>query len=351
MFNNITLKMGITTLFLSVLLILPNFAQQNLTQPRASQQASVSQRVGLTDITIDYHRPGVKGRVIWGKLVPYDQVWRGGANENTTISFSTRVSINGKEVPAGKYGFHMIPTEKNWTIILSKDNAAWGSFFYDESQDQLRFTTTPEATDFQEWLSYAFDDVSANSTTVSLRWENLSIPFTIDVDVKKLVAEDMKEQLTGLAGFGWQGWNQIANYYMLNDMDMNQALGFVEKSIQINKNVTNLFTKAVILESVGKIDESSNLIKEAFATANENEINTLGYQYLFAGKIDNAMEIFKKNVEMHPDSWNVYDSLAECYAAAEDNKHAVEYYAKALEKAPENQKKRIIGTIDNLKGS
>jgi tetratricopeptide (TPR) repeat protein len=351
MFNHMNLKTGVMVLFVSVLLILPNFAQQGLTQPRASQQASVSQRVGLTDITIDYHRPGVKGREVWGKLVPYNEVWRAGANENTTISFSTKVNINGKEVPAGKYGLHMIPTEKNWTIILSRDNAAWGSFFYDESRDQLRFTTTPEATDFQEWLGYSFDDISPNSTTVALRWGNLSIPFTIDVEVKELVAKNMKEQLTGLAGFGWQGWNQIANYYMINDMDMKQALGFAERSMQINKNVTNSFTKAVILESLGKSGEADKLKQEAFATANENEINTLGYQFLFAGKIDNAMEIFKKNVEMHPDSWNVYDSLGECYAAAKDNKNAVEYYSKALEKAPENQKKRIMGTIDNLKGS
>jgi len=138
-FNYKTFGRGISIFILAVLFILPNFAQQNLTQPRASQQASVSQRVGLTDITINYHRPGVKGREIWGKLVPYDQIWRAGANENTTISFNTRVKINGKEVPGGKYGLHMIPTEKNWTIILSKDNAAWGSFFYDESHDQMRF--------------------------------------------------------------------------------------------------------------------------------------------------------------------------------------------------------------------
>jgi hypothetical protein len=332
-----------------MLFILPNFAQQNLTQPRASQQASVSQRVGLTDITINYHKPGVKGREVWGKLVPYDQVWRAGANENTTISFSTRVKINGKEVPGGKYGLHMIPTEKNWTIILSKDNAAWGSFFYDESHDQLRFTTTPTATDFQEWLGYTFDDVSPNSTTVALRWENLSIAFTIDVDVNQIVAENMEKQLTGLAGFGWQGWNQIANYYMLNNIDVNQALAFADRSIGINKNVTNSFTKAIILEETGKSDEAEELKKEAFVTANENDINTLGYQFLFAGKIDNAMEIFKKNVEMHPDSWNVYDSLAECYAAAEDNENAIEYYTKALENAPENQKQRITGTLAGLK--
>jgi hypothetical protein len=348
-FNYKTFGRGISIFILAVLFILPNFAQQNLTQPRASQQASVSQRVGLTDITINYHRPGVKGREVWGKLVPYDQIWRAGANENTTISFNTRVKINGKEVPGGKYGLHMIPTEKNWTIILSKDNAAWGSFFYDESHDQMRFTTTPTATDFQEWLSYTVDDVSPNSTTISLRWENLRVPFTIDVDANQIVAESMEVQLTGLAGFGWQGWNQIANYYMLNNLDMNQALAFADRSIGINKNVTNSFTKAIILESLGKSDEAEELKKEAFVNANENDINTLGYQFLFAGKIDNAIEIFKKNVEMYPDSWNVYDSLAECYAAAKDNEHAIEYYTKALENAPENQKQRITGTLAGLK--
>jgi TolA-binding protein len=348
-FNYKTFGRGIFVLVLTILFILPNFAQQNLTQPRVSQQASVSQRVGLTDITINYHKPGVKGREVWGKLVPYDQVWRAGANENTTISFSTRVKINGKEIPGGKYGLHMIPTEKNWTIILSKDNAAWGSFFYDESHDQLRFTTTPTATDFQEWLSYTVDDVSPNSTTMSLRWENLHVPFTIDVDANQIVAENMQEQLTGLAGFGWQGWNQIANYYMLNNMDMNQALAYVDRSIGINQNVTNSFTKAIILEETGNTEEAAKMKKEAFVNATENNINTLGYQYLFAGRVDDAMVIFKKNVEMFPDSWNVYDSLAECYAAAKDNEHAVEYYTKALEKAPDNQKQRITGTLAGLK--
>ena len=348
MFNYKTFSRGIPVFILTLLFILPNFAQQNLTQPRASQQASVSQRVGLTDITINYHKPGVKGREVWGTLVPYDQVWRAGANENTTVSFSTKVKINGKEVPAGKYGLHMIPTEKNWTIIFSKDNAAWGSFFYDESHDQMRFTTTPTATDFQEWLSYTVDDVSPNSTTVSLRWENLRIPFTIDVDANQIVAESMEEQLTGLAGFGWQGWNQIANYYMLNKMDINQALAFVDRSIGINQNVTNSFTKAIILEETGKTEEAAKMKEEAFVNASENNINTLGYQYLFAGRVDDAMLIFKKNVEMHPDSWNVYDSLGECYAAAKDNEHAIEYYTKALEKAPENQKQRITGTLAGL---
>jgi len=351
MINNKSFTRGIATLAIVVLLVLPTFAQQNLSQPRASQYASVSQRVGLTDITIDYHRPGVQERDIWGALVPYDQVWRAGANNNTTITFSTWVSIKGNVVPAGTYGLHMIPTKSHWTIILSKDYEAWGSFFYAEENDQLRFTTTPKSAGFEEWLSYSFSNVSPNSTNVALRWEKLEVPFTIDVDVNNIVSEKMQTQLTSLAGFGWQGWNQIATYYYTNDMDMNEALGFVDRSIQINQNVTNSFTKAIILESKGDIETAAKLKKEGFQNAAENDINTLGYQFLFAGKIDNALEIFKKNVELYPDSWNVYDSLGECYAAAGEEGQAHKYYSIALEKAPDNQKQRITGVLDNLKGS
>jgi tetratricopeptide (TPR) repeat protein len=343
-----SLYRGLIALVLAVLLFFPTFAQQNLTQPRVSQSASVSQRVGLTDITIDYHRPGVNGREVWGALIQYGQVWRAGANENTTMSFSTEVSIQGNKIPAGKYGLHMIPAEKEWTIILNKNNAAWGSFFYDELLDQLRFTATPNGADHQEWLSYSFDDVSTNSATINLRWEKLSVPFTIDIDVNNLVAKNMEEQLTGLPGFGWQGWNQIANYYMLNDTDIEQAISLVDRSIQINSNVTNQFTKSILLEEKGDTEESKKLREESFVNANENQINTLGYQYFFAGKLDYAMEIFKKNVEMFPDSWNVYDSLGECLAAANKNDKAKEYYSIALEKAPDAQKDRIKGIIANL---
>jgi hypothetical protein len=348
--NNFLIR-GITVLVLVILLVLSVVAQQNLTQPRASQQASVSQRIGLTDITVDYHRPGVQGRDIWGALVPYDQVWRAGANENTTIRFSTEVTINGNVVPAGTYGLHMIPTKSNWTIILSKDYEAWGSFFYNEENDQLRFVTEPTVTGFQEWLIYSFTKISPNSATLALRWENLEVSITIDVDVNKIVSQKMQTQLTGLAAFGWQGWNQIATYYYINSLDMNEALGFVDRSIQINQNVTNSFTKAIILESMGDKATAARLKEEGFKNATENNINTLGYQFMFADKIDEAMEVFKKNVELYPDSWNVYDSLGECYVAAGDEKQAHENYSIALEKAPDNQKQRITGILDNLKGN
>lgn len=323
-------------------------AQQNLTLPAASQHAEVMQQVGLVDLKIDYHRPGVRGREIWGKLVPYNQVWRAGANENTTISFSKEVFIDGKKVPAGTYGLHMIPTESDWTIILSKDYRAWGSFFYNEANDQLRFKVKPVSSDFQEWLIYTFDEVTPSSATISLRWEKLKVPFKIEIDLHKLMLEDMAVQLTGLPGFSWQAWNQAANYCYTNDIYPEQGLEWADRSIGINKNVTNTFTKALLLNALGKKDEAVKLKEEAFINAAENDVNNLGYQLLGGGKIDDAIEVFRKNTEMYPESWNVWDSLAEGYMNKGEKKSAIEYYTKALNMSPENQHQRIKGMLNQL---
>lgn len=327
---------------------IPMFAQQPITLPRASQQAKISQTVGLTNITIEYHRPGVKGREIWGALVPYGQVWRAGANENTTITFSKNVKVAGKEVPAGTYGLHMIPTENDWTVIFNKDHRAWGSFFYDETKDQLRFNAKPESDNHEEWLSYSFTDVQPNSATVAMRWEKISLPFKIEVETNKQVLADIEQQLTSLAGFGWLGWNQAANYCYTNGIAFEKAIQWVDRSMQINKNVTNTFTKALILRETGKNEESEKLKEEAFANAQENDINTLGYQLLFAGKVDEAIEVFEKNCKLNPDSWNVWDSLGEGYMNKGDKELAIKNYSKALEMAPENQQQRINGVLAQL---
>jgi len=284
----------------------------------------------MTDIKIDYHRPGVKGREIWGALVPYNQVWRAGANENTTISFSKDVIIAGRNVPAGIYGLHMIPTESDWTIILSRDYRAWGSFFYNEGNDLIRFIVTPEACDFQEWLMYSFDVVTANSTIASLKWDKLKIPFEIKIDLQKQMINEIEVQLTGIPGFFWQAWDQAANYCFTNSFNLEQGLQWADHSIGINKNATNLFTKSLILADLNKADEAAEIKTEAFSIATEAEINTFGYQLINAGKIDEAIEVFKKNTELFPDSWNVWDSLAEGYMNKGDKQLAIQYYTKHL---------------------
>ncbi len=184
---------GIISIFsLIVFFSLTIQAQNQAQKPRASLKAGVSQRIGVdTDINISYSRPGIKGRKIWGGLVPYGLApgnnysdnkpfpWRGGANECTTIEFSKDVTVNGNKLPAGKYSMHFIPTEKDWTVIFNKDATLWGSFKYDESKDALRITVTPEEAPFQEWLQYGFDNLAGTSCTAYLWWEKLKVPFTI----------------------------------------------------------------------------------------------------------------------------------------------------------------------------
>ena len=188
-------RLSIISFFLifTFLLILPSttFAQEKV---RPSLKASVMQTLGVdTDITIVYSRPGVKGRKIWGELVPYGLApgieysngkpfpWRAGANENTTIEFSKDVLIEGNKLPAGKYGIHMIPSKKDWIIIFSKNNSAWGSFSYNQEEDALRVTVTPVETPHQEWLIFGFDSLAGTSATAFLRWEKLKVSFKIEL--------------------------------------------------------------------------------------------------------------------------------------------------------------------------
>jgi hypothetical protein len=324
-------------------------SQPQLTLPQLSQKASVTQTIGLTDISIDYHRPLVKGRKIWGGLVPYNEVWRAGANENTTISFTDNVKINGMDLPAGKYGLHMIPTENEWTVIFSRDNAAWGSFFYNADHDALRIKVKPQTADFVEALTYSFTDPTANSVEVNLHWEKLNVLFKVDVDVKNVVLASIRKELTGLAGFYWQPFNQAAAYCLQNDINLDEGMKWADKSISISKTFSNLRVKAGLLNKLGKTEEASKLIDAAWKVATENEINLLGYQYLNLQNYDKAIETFKMNIEKHPDSWNVYDSLAEAYAKSGNKDLALKNYEKALNMTTDQvQKDRITKTIQSL---
>jgi len=179
-------------LSLAFLLLWPSAILAQGNQIRPSLKAGVMQRLGAdTDITIEYGRPGVKERKIWGALVPFGLApgnqysknkpypWRAGANENTTIAFNKDVLIEGNKLAAGKYGLHMIPSEKEWIIIFSKNNTAWGSFAYSQEEDALRITVTPMKAPHQEWLTYGFDDLAGTSATAYLHWEQLKVPFKI----------------------------------------------------------------------------------------------------------------------------------------------------------------------------
>jgi tetratricopeptide (TPR) repeat protein len=328
-----------------------SWSQPQLLTPLSSQKASVSQTVGISEIQVNYHRPGVKGRVIWGVLVPYGEVWRAGANENTTVSFSTPASVGGKALAAGTYGLHMIPTKEEWTIIFSRNGTSWGSYFYKESEDALRIRVQPQPGQLQEWLEYSFSDVTDSTAVLTLSWERLRIPIPLKFDTRTLVVANARDSyLRGLAGFSWQGFNQAALYCAHNDIEFGQALEWIDQSIKLNENFNNLWTKASLLEKMGKNSEVAPLREHAMKLATEADINTLGYAYLNSNKIQEAVELFKKNVKAHPDSWNAYDSLGEGLEKSGDTKAAISNYEKALKLVgDERNKARIQKTIADLK--
>jgi tetratricopeptide (TPR) repeat protein len=310
----------------------------------------VSQTIGLTTITITYDRPAVKGREVWGKLVPYDSVWRAGANENTVIAFSSPVRVGGRDLPAGRYGLHMIPTRSEWTVILSRQASAWGSFSYDPKEDAVRLAATPVAASFQESLGYTLDDPGTGSAVATLHWEKLAVPFTLEVDSKQVVVDSLRQQLRGLGRFFWQPWSQAAAWCAANDVNLREAADWAQSSIAINQNFTNLRVKATLLEKLGDATNAAQLRRQAFEVALEPDINNYGYELLAAGKVDSAIVVFQKNVKDYPKSWNTYDSLGEAYAVKGDKRRAAEQYSKAraMTKDPAQQR-RIAGILAGLR--
>jgi tetratricopeptide (TPR) repeat protein len=321
-----------------------------LALPKASQRATVGQTIGLTQIGLSYDRPLVNGREIWGKLVPYDSVWRAGANENTVITFSSAVRVGGQDLPGGRYGVHMIPTANEWTVILSKQADAWGSFTYDPKEDALRLTAVPVAAPFQEALGYTLDDPGTGSAVATLHWEKLAVPFTVEVDLKQVVADSLRQQLRGLPQFFWQPWNQAAAWCAANDANLEEAADWAQRSIAINENFTNLRVKATLLEKMGDATNAAQLRSRSFQIAAEPDLNAYGYQLLGAGKVDSAIVVFQKNVKDYPKSWNVYDSLGEAYATKGDKRRAIEQYTKARQMTKDPaQQQRIAGILAGLR--
>ncbi len=320
---------------------------QFLEAPRASQKGKVSQRVGITDITIKYHRPSVSEREIWGALVPYNEgkpfPWRAGANENTIVDFTHDVKVEGEDLKAGTYGLHMIPAEDEWTIIFSNNSTSWGSFTYNEEEDALRVKVKPEESHMTETLTFSFDEVKATSTVASLNWEKLRVPFNIEVDVHIIVAASFKNELRSVPGFNWQGWNQAAQYSLTNDYDLEQGLKWAEQSLTNqfagDRNFTTLRTKADILAKMDKTEEAEALMEEALPIGKIGEIHFYGRSLITAEKFDEAIEVFKYNKEKHPDDkFTVWVGLARCYQAMGEKEKAIEHWKVAIEGATEQQK-------------
>src|SRR6202162_1075984 len=265
--------------------------------PRQSQHALITQRIGLTDITVNYHRPLVNSRQIWGKVVPYGEVWRAGANENTTVTFTDRVTIEGQPLDKGTYGLHMIPGENQWTVIFSKMSTAWGSFTYKQDEDALRVTVKPQTAEFHDALTYDFDDVKPDSTVVTLRWDKVAVPFKVAVKLNDTVDARIHEELRGLNQYYWESWDDVATYYLTNKINLDEALKDEEQSIKTEERFDNLMTKSRILEAMDHQDDATAVRYRALEKASALQLYFYGRQLQGDKKQEEAFAIFRSNAK------------------------------------------------------
>jgi len=320
---------------------------QGVTTPRTpSPAATTSQTIGISVVTVSYSRPSVKGREIWGKLVPYgwnaqgfgngnSAPWRAGANENTTIKFSHDAKVEGKPVPAGEYGlFFVINPDNTGELILSKDNRSWGSFWYEPKHDLLRTKIQLRDIPFTEMLTYDFINSTKNSSELVLNWEKKQFPVKVEFDVDNIVLANAAEELKGTVGFNWQGYASAANYAVQNKTNYEQALTWIDRAIATNNSFSTLSVKSNILKAMGKTEEADKIMNEAIAIANEGELNQYGYQLLAGGQQDKAIEILTLNTKRFPKSANCFDSLGEALATKGDKKNAILNFKKSLSLNP-----------------
>lgn len=351
---------------------------QNISLPPSggNQKASVTQWIGPVAITVNYSSPDVhapngddrKGH-IWGELVPYGYAdqgfgsskaapWRAGANENTTITFSNAVTIDGKDLSAGTYGlFLVVEKEKNWTWIFSKNYTSWGSFFYDPKEDALRVEAKSEDAPYTEWLTFGFDDRKTNSAKAYLQWENKRVAFTIDVPaVNELYISKIRQELRSSPGFDYRNYMNAAQFCVQNKINLEEALTWANDAISLpfigQENFTTLQTKSMVLDALGKNDEANVVMDKAIKlpSADIMSIHLYGRALITNGKNQKAFEVFTLNRKLHPDDkFTTYVGLARGYTALGDKKNAIKNWEIALKNIPEDQKRNLTLYEEELK--
>jgi predicted negative regulator of RcsB-dependent stress response len=323
-------------------------AQQPWLPREASPAASVSQTIGISTITVNYSRPSIRGREVWGTLVPYgwdkngsaiglESPWRAGANENTVLRLSHDAIVEGTKVPAGNYGLTFIINKDNTgEVILSKDYKSWGSFWYNPKQDQMRAKITiRDVPENVEKLYYSFDSVSRTWAELDLNWAKKQFPVKIEFAVDEIVMENAREILNGQTAFYPQNLNAAANYSLAHNVDTAQGMQWVTRVLAGNpQNYTALANKAGFLKNAGDSEAATKLLKESVPLANDGELNAYGYQLLGEKKYTEAIDVLKLNTQKHPENPNTWDSLGEAYALAGDKKNAIANFKKALSMNP-----------------
>lgn len=363
------MKSVILLFFITTCFALDTSSQDLTIAPNGgNKKASVSERIGITDVTIHYDRPGVKGREgkIWGTLIQkgFNDLgfgtskaapWRAGANENTTITFSTDVMIEGKPLPAGTYGFFIAYDDENSTLIFSNNSQSWGSFFYDDKEDALRVNVKPvKLNEIVERLKYEFMDEKENSATIALMWEKLEIPFKVEVDYVKTQIESFKKELRSSKGFTPDAWDEAAQFAVEHNTNLEDAVKWSDYAINGvfigQKNFKTLSTKALVLNKIGKTAEADSTMKEALPFATMIELHQYGRTLLNEKRYKDALEIFKMNAQKNPNIFTTNVGLVRGYSANGDFKNALKYAKISLSQAPDNANKDSVANMIMLLG-
>lgn len=357
------------TIGVALLISLNSFAQENgpLKTPviGGNRKAFVGERIGLTQVTIHYDRPGVKGREgkIYGTPVvhvgyidytPFGTAkqapWRAGANENTTIEFSTDVKIGGKDLPAGKYGFFVVYGNDECTVIFSKDNTGWGSYFYDEKNDALRVKVIPvKVAQSVEWLKYEFTEQTENSAVIALQWEKVMIPFKVEVDLIKTQIASFKSEMKGEKGFDPAAYAQAAEFCLNYKTNMEEGDQWASRALDGKKDFATMSTKAQFCQAKGQTQRADSLMKEAMKIGSMTDLHQYGRQLISKNKKMEALDVFTMNAKKHPNDFTTFVGLARGYSATGDFKKALVNAKAALPLAPnEMNKQSVEGMIKKL---
>jgi tetratricopeptide (TPR) repeat protein len=334
-----------------------------------TKKAAVSEQVGLTQVTITYHRPAVRGREgkIWGGLVHKGFIdqgfgngrpapWRAGANENTVIEFDDDVKVEGQALPKGRYGFFIAYDPSESTVIFSRRADAWGSFFYDEKEDALRVKVKPQPIEKSvEYLKYEFSNQTPNSAVVALSWEKLSIPFKVEVDYLKQQFDALLAESQNPRGFTPEGLNIAAGWTLQNDYQLEKGLEWatLATSPKFPGDPTSfpaLSTKAAILDKLGHSVEAAAVIKSALPLGSVSELQQLGRQLLTARRPQAALEVFQFNYNKNPNQFTALMGMARGLSANGEYAKALEFANKALPLAPNDSVKQAVqAVIEKLK--
>jgi tetratricopeptide (TPR) repeat protein len=352
------------------------FAQGISSPPSGdNQKSTVTQMIGPVSVTINYSSPNVAGPNgqdrkghIWGELVHYGYIdqgfgpakaapWRAGANENTTITFSHDVKINGKDVKAGTYGlFLAVEKDGPWTWILSKNSKSWGSYYYDPKEDALRTQTTATDAPYTEYLTFGFDNREANTATAYLQWESKKVPLKIDVpNVNEIYVSLIRDELRGDVGFDYNNIQAAAQFCAQNNINLEEALTWADAAIYPplgREEFATLQTKAMVLHAMKRDAEAAAIMDKAInhATANVTAVHQYGRTLLNEGKKEKALEVFKLNRQRNPDDkFTTFVGLARGYTAMGDTKNAIKNWEIAIKNLPADQKANLAAYEAELK--